>query len=90
MNDYIFIKKNSHSIGFLFLSYKQELDKYGIAKVMEMAMNDVDPDGKRGYHISFDIDALDRFEAPSTGTRSKFRLKKQPTHCNPFLKILLA
>lgn len=33
---------------------------------MEMAQNDVDPHGNRGYHISFDIDALDRIEAPST------------------------
>lgn len=45
----------------------REVDKYGIAKIMEMAMNDVDPQGNRGYHISFDIDALDRTEAPSTG-----------------------
>lgn len=36
-------------------------------KVIEMAMKDVDPEQNRDYHISFDIDALDRSEAPSTG-----------------------
>lgn len=56
------------------------MDKYGIAKIMEMALNDVDPDGKKGYHISFDIDALDRFEAPSTGTRSELRFKQKKKH----------
>lgn len=45
----------------------REVDKYGLPKIMEMAMNDVDPQGNRGYHISFDIDSLDRNEAPSTG-----------------------
>lgn len=32
-----------------------------------MALEHVDPKNNRDYHISFDIDALDRKEAPSTG-----------------------
>jgi len=43
------------------------VDKYGINKCIEMAMDHIDPKNNRDYHISFDIDALDRREAPSTG-----------------------
>lgn len=43
------------------------MDQYGIRKVVEMAMKDIDAENNREYHISFDIDALDRFDAPSTG-----------------------
>lgn len=32
-----------------------------------MAMKDVDPGNNREFHISLDIDVLDRLEAPSTG-----------------------
>lgn len=31
-----------------------------------MALQKVDPSGKKGIHISFDIDALDTLEVPST------------------------
>lgn len=31
-----------------------------------MALKDVDPDNNREYHISFDMDSLDRLESPST------------------------
>lgn len=48
----------------------QELDKFGVHKVIEMALNDVDAKNDRDYHISFDIDALDRLEAPCTGLPS--------------------
>lgn len=55
----------------LFLIFKQNkkqfVDKYGINKCIEMAMDHIDPKNNRDYHISFDIDALDRREAPSTG-----------------------
>lgn len=44
------------------------VDKYGIAKVMEMALDHVNPDRKRPIHLSFDVDALDPSVAPSTGT----------------------
>lgn len=36
-----------------------------------MAMDHIDPKNNRDYHISFDIDALDRREAPSTGISRK-------------------
>ncbi|ODQ63167.1 Ureohydrolase [Nadsonia fulvescens var. elongata DSM 6958] len=44
------------------------VDKYGIAKVVEMALNRLDPDGDRPIHLSFDVDAIDPIYAPSTGT----------------------
>ncbi|KAF7368153.1 Arginase [Mycena venus] len=43
-----------------------DVDKYGIGKVVKMALNHVNPDGKLPIHLSFDIDALDPFAAPST------------------------
>lgn len=53
---------------FIFIHCRaQEVDKFGIQKVVEMAMSDADPRNDRDYHISFDIDVLDRLEAPSTG-----------------------
>ena len=44
-----------------------EVDKYGIAKVVEMAIEHVSPNGSRPIHLSFDVDALDPTVAPSTG-----------------------
>lgn len=35
---------------------------------MHMALNKIDPHNSRSLHVSFDIDALDPLEAPSTGT----------------------
>lgn len=48
-----------------------DVEKYGIDKVIEMALDKVDPKGKRSLHVSFDIDALDTLEAPSTGVPGK-------------------
>ncbi|KAG8907185.1 Arginase, catabolizes arginine to ornithine and urea [Tulasnella sp. 403] len=45
-----------------------EVDKYGIGKVMEMALDHVNPNRDRPIHLSFDVDALDPSVAPSTGT----------------------
>ncbi|TNY17624.1 hypothetical protein DMC30DRAFT_429508 [Rhodotorula diobovata] len=42
------------------------VDKYGIGKVVEMALEHVGKD--RPIHLSFDVDALDPTVAPSTGT----------------------
>lgn len=42
-----------------------DVDRYGIAQVMDWALKIL---GDRPLHISFDIDALDPREAPSTGT----------------------
>lgn len=42
-----------------------EVDKYGIGKVMEMALDHVNPTRDRPTHLSFDVDALDPSVAPS-------------------------
>ena len=44
------------------------VDKFGIAKVVEMALDHVNPNRDRPIHLSFDVDALDPTVAPSTGT----------------------
>jgi len=45
-----------------------EVELYGIARVVQMALDDVNPERTRPIHLSFDIDGLDPREAPSTGT----------------------
>jgi hypothetical protein len=40
----------------------------GIGKVVEMALDAVNPDRNRPIHLSFDVDACDPSVAPSTGT----------------------
>lgn len=52
-----------------------EVDKYGIGKVVEMALDAVNPNKDLPIHLSFDVDALDPSVAPSTGTpvRSEFK-----------------
>ncbi|KAK3808162.1 MAG: hypothetical protein JOS17DRAFT_549329 [Linnemannia elongata] len=45
-----------------------EVDKFGIAKVVQMAIDHVSPNGSRPIHLSFDVDAMDPSVAPSTGT----------------------
>jgi arginase len=45
-----------------------EIDKYGIGKVVEMALDHVNPNRDLPIHLSFDVDALDPSVAPSTGT----------------------
>lgn len=45
-----------------------EVDKYGIGKVVEMALDHVNPKRDLPIHLSFDVDGLDPTVAPSTGT----------------------
>lgn len=45
-----------------------EIDKYGVGKVVEMAIESVNKDLTRPIHLSFDVDAMDPSVAPSTGT----------------------
>ncbi|KAH7867740.1 Ureohydrolase [Lentinula edodes] len=50
-----------------------DVDRYGIGKVVEMALDylnadNTNPDEVRPIHLSFDVDALDPSVAPSTGT----------------------
>lgn len=44
------------------------IDKYGINKVIEMALNAIDPEGKTPIHLSYDVDAIDPLFVPATGT----------------------
>ncbi|OLL26500.1 Arginase [Neolecta irregularis DAH-3] len=44
------------------------IDKYGIGKVVDMALARVNPDLSRPIHLSFDVDGMDPSVAPSTGT----------------------
>jgi arginase len=45
----------------------KDVDKYGIGKVMEMALDHV-ASRERPLHLSYDVDAVDPEWAPSTGT----------------------
>ncbi len=45
-----------------------EVDRWGIGRVVEMALDHVNPERTRPIHLSFDVDALDPSVAPSTGT----------------------
>ncbi|KAJ9055982.1 Arginase, catabolizes arginine to ornithine and urea [Entomophthora muscae] len=44
------------------------VDKYGIGRVVEMALDHVNPDRNRPIHLSYDVDALDPSVVPATGT----------------------
>ncbi|CDK28928.1 unnamed protein product [Kuraishia capsulata CBS 1993] len=44
------------------------VDKYGIAKVVEMALAKVNPSGTNPVHVSYDVDAIDPLYTPATGT----------------------
>ena len=43
----------------------QDIDRDGIGKVMEKCVEHL---GQKDIHLSFDVDAMDPFYAPSTGT----------------------
>ncbi|OXU22802.1 hypothetical protein TSAR_004606 [Trichomalopsis sarcophagae] len=46
----------------------EDVERFGIHEVVNMALRKIDPDNNRSLHVSFDIDSLDPLEAPSTGT----------------------
>lgn len=46
-----------------------DVDRYGIARVMERALDHVIGRAPRPLHLSLDIDSIDPLFAPSTGTR---------------------
>ena len=50
-----------------------EVDKWGIGRVVEMALDHVNPGRTLPIHLSFDVDALDPSVAPSTGTPVSWR-----------------
>jgi len=46
----------------------EDIERYGIDDVTKIALEKINPDGDCSLHVSFDIDSLDKLEAPSTGT----------------------
>ena len=57
----------THDLGIMTFSM-HEIDRYGIATVVERAIESINPKLDRPIHISYDIDALDPSISPSTGT----------------------
>jgi arginase len=49
----------------------EDIERYGIIEVTNMALRRIDPNNNLPLHVSFDIDSLDALEAPSTGTPGK-------------------
>ncbi|KAI9263267.1 arginase [Phascolomyces articulosus] len=60
-------KKTIKSLGIKAFTM-HHVDKYGIGKVVDMALDHVNPNRDLPIHLSFDVDALDPSVAPSTGT----------------------
>ena len=46
----------------------EDVERYGITEVTNMALRRIDPNSNLPLHVSFDIDSLDTLEAPCTGT----------------------
>lgn len=44
------------------------VDKYGISKVVEMALDKINPNRDCPIHLSYDVDAIDPLYVPATGT----------------------
>lgn len=58
-----------------------EIDRYGIGKVMEMALDHLLKDNpERRLHLSYDIDAVDPLLAPATGTAVRGGLTYREAH----------
>ncbi|EEB08252.1 arginase [Schizosaccharomyces japonicus yFS275] len=57
-----------HNIPFFTMHH---VDKYGIGRVVEMAMAAINPDNLRPTHLSVDVDSVDPSIVPATGTRVK-------------------
>ncbi|KAF1322703.1 Arginase, partial [Globisporangium splendens] len=58
----------------------QEVDRYGIGKTMEMALDHLCGQKERPLHMSYDIDAVDPLLAPSTGTKVRGGLTWREAH----------
>jgi len=58
----------------------QDVDRHGMAKVMEMALERVDPKKSRNLHLSFDVDGCDPSVAPGTGTCARGGISYRETH----------
>jgi arginase len=46
-----------------------DLKKYGMKRLLEMVLREINPDGTLPVHLSFDVDGMDPIDAPSTGTK---------------------
>jgi arginase len=53
----------------------EEVHGIGIKEAVKYALSRIDPRNQRHIHVSFDIDALDPLEAPSTGTPGRINIK---------------
>ena len=60
-----FEKKTIKSLGIKAFTM-HHVDKWGIGKVVDMALDHVNPNRTLPIHLSFDVDALDPSVAPST------------------------
>merc|ERR1719426_272991 len=58
----------------------RDVDKHGIAKVIEMAMHAIDPNKRSPFHLSLDIDSVDPQFAPGTGTCARGGLTYREVH----------
>jgi len=58
----------------------RDVDKYGIANVIEKAISAIDPNGRRPFHLSLDIDGVDPHFAPGTGTCARGGLTYREIH----------
>lgn len=57
----------------------QDIDRMGMARVMEQAIA-IAANGTAGFHLSFDIDAVDPMQAPGTGTTKGGGLTYRESH----------
>ncbi|GAW80130.1 arginase [Plasmodium gonderi] len=63
-----------------------DIEKNGIYNIISKALNIIDPNEKYPIHISFDVDSVDSFYAPGTGTIAKGGLSYRET--NLLMKVL--
>ena len=71
-------KEQIKALGLHVFTMK-EIDRHGIAAVMERALN-VATDGTAGFHLSFDLDVCDPAIAPGVGTPVKGGLDYREAH----------
>eukprot|EP01017_Pseudomicrothorax_dubius_P038847 TRINITY_DN5885_c0_g1_i1.p1 TRINITY_DN5885_c0_g1~~TRINITY_DN5885_c0_g1_i1.p1 ORF type:complete len:348 (+),score=94.71 TRINITY_DN5885_c0_g1_i1:96-1139(+) len=58
-----------------------EVEEFGIGKVMDQALSYLDPEGKNfPIHVSWDVDGIDPQFAPGTGTRARGGLTYRESH----------
>ena len=58
----------------------RDVDKHGIARVIEMAIEAVGPSLDCPLHLSLDIDSVDPHHAPGTGTAARGGLSYREIH----------